>query len=62
MVSLSDLLYHLLCFLAEIQKRSKGFLAKKGMMAVLAVGAAVIMVLLLTSFLFLRKKMKGNQT
>ena len=31
-------------------------------MAVLVVGAAVIMVLLVSSFWFLRKKMKGNQT
>ena len=62
MASLSYLLYHLLCFLAEIQKRSKGFLAKKGMMAFLVVGVVVIMVLLVSSFLFLRKKMKGNQT
>ena len=62
MVSLSDLFYNLLCFLAEIQKQSKGFLAKKGMTAVLVVGAAVIMVLLVSSFLFLRKKMKGNRT
>ena len=49
-------------FLAENQKQSKGFLAKKGMMAVLVVWAAVIMVLLVSSFWFLRKKMKGNQT
>ena len=48
-------------FLAENQKQSKGFLAKKGMMAVLVVGAAVIMVLLVSSF-WLRKKMEGNQT
>ncbi|KAL6333700.1 hypothetical protein AAG906_028886 [Vitis piasezkii] len=46
--------------LAENQKQSKGFLAKKGMMAVLVVGAAVIMVLLVSSFWFLRKKMKGR--
>ena len=31
-------------------------------MAVLVVGAAVIMVLLVSSFWFLRKKMEGNQT
>ena len=49
-------------FLGEIQKRSKGFLAKKGMMAVLVVGAAVLMVLLVSTFLFLNEKMKGNQT
>ncbi|KAJ9690200.1 hypothetical protein PVL29_012719 [Vitis rotundifolia] len=46
--------------LAENQKQSKGFLAKKGMMAVLVVGAAVIMVLFVSSFWFLRKKMKGR--
>ena len=63
MVSLLDLLcFFSVNFLAEIQKQSKGFLAKKGMMTVLVVGAAVIMVLLVSSFLFLRKKMKGNQT
>ena len=49
-------------FLAENQKQSKGFLAKKGMVAVLVVGATVIMVLLVSTFWFLRKKMKGNQT
>ena len=49
-------------FLAENQKQSKGFLAKKGMMAVLVVGATVIMVLLVSTFWFLRKKMEGNQT
>ena len=49
-------------FLAENQKQSKGFLAKKGMMAVLVVGATVIMILLVSTFWFLRKKMKGNQT
>ncbi|CBI23406.3 unnamed protein product, partial [Vitis vinifera] len=37
------------------------FLAKKGMMAVLVVGATVIMVLLISTYWFLRKKMKGNQ-
>uniref|UniRef100_F6H801 non-specific serine/threonine protein kinase n=1 Tax=Vitis vinifera TaxID=29760 RepID=F6H801_VITVI len=47
--------------LAENQKQSKGFLAKKGMMAVLVVGATVIMVLLISTYWFLRKKMKGNQ-
>ena len=31
-------------------------------MAVLVVGATVIMVLLVSTFWFLRKKMKGNQT
>ncbi|KAL6333291.1 hypothetical protein AAG906_028474 [Vitis piasezkii] len=46
--------------LAENQKQSKGFLAKKGMMAVLVVGATVIMVLLVSTFWFLRKKMKGR--
>ena len=49
-------------FLAENQKQSKGFLPKKGMVAVLVVGATVIMVLLVSTFWFLRKKMKGNQT
>ena len=49
-------------FLAENQKQSKGFLAKKGMMAILVVGATVIMILLVSTFWFLRKKMKGNQT
>ncbi|CBI38300.3 unnamed protein product, partial [Vitis vinifera] len=42
--------------------QSKGFLAKKGMMAILVVGATVIMILLVSTFWFLRKKMKGNQT
>ncbi|KAJ9690211.1 hypothetical protein PVL29_012725 [Vitis rotundifolia] len=46
--------------LAENQKQSKGFLAKKGMIAVLVVGATVIMVLLVSTFWFLRKKMKGR--
>ena len=49
-------------FLAEIRKQSKGFLAEKGMMALLVVGASVMMVLLVSSLLLLRKKMKGNQT
>uniref|UniRef100_F6I1Y9 non-specific serine/threonine protein kinase n=1 Tax=Vitis vinifera TaxID=29760 RepID=F6I1Y9_VITVI len=47
---------------SENQKQSKGFLAKKGMMAILVVGATVIMILLVSTFWFLRKKMKGNQT
>ncbi|KAL6333812.1 hypothetical protein AAG906_028998 [Vitis piasezkii] len=46
--------------LAENQKQSKGFLAKKGMMAVLVVGATVIMVLLISTYWFLRKKMKDS--
>lgn len=55
-------MFYFIYLLAENEKQSKGFLAKKGMMAVLVVGAAVIMVLLVSSFWFLRKKMKGNQT
>nr|CAN68399.1 hypothetical protein VITISV_007897 [Vitis vinifera] len=47
--------------LAENQKQSKGFLAKKGMMAILVVGATVIMILLVSTFWFLRKKMKGRR-
>ncbi|RVW67532.1 G-type lectin S-receptor-like serine/threonine-protein kinase RKS1 [Vitis vinifera] len=50
----------MLAFNSENQKQSKGFLAKKGMMAVLVVGATVIMVLLVSTFWFLRKKMKGR--
>ena len=67
-VSLSDLSNHFLClkmvnfcfFIAEIQRKSKGFLSKKGTVAVFVVGAAVMMVLLVSSFLLLRKKLKGN--
>ena len=63
MVTLSCLPYHFyFIFLAETQNQSKKFLATKGMMAVLVLGVAVIMVLLVSSFLFIRMKMKGNQT